>query len=55
MSKKKNLPKPEKILETIRREQEIKDHGKIISLRPGKIHESKKTYKRIKKVNVDEN
>ena len=28
------------------REREIKAHGKIISLRPSKVHQSKKTYNR---------
>jgi 16S rRNA U1498 N3-methylase RsmE len=35
------------------REDEIKAHGKPISLQ--KVAESKKTYKRYKKVNTDEN
>lgn len=30
------------------REREIKAHGKIISLRPSKVHQSKKTYNRKK-------
>lgn len=30
----------------IDREREIKAHGKIVSLRPTKVHQSKKTYNR---------
>jgi len=32
----------------IDREREIKEHGKIISLRPSKVHKSKKHYNRKK-------
>lgn len=37
------------------REEEIQEHGKIISLAPSKVHKSKKDYKRNKKVDIDEN
>ena len=52
MKKKKKHNPPasvDKINEAIRRENEIKEYGKILSLRPGKIQESKKTYKRKEK------
>ena len=37
------------------REEEIKLHGKLISLRPGKTHKSKKIYNRKKGWENDEN
>ena len=52
--KKKKKYSAEKIFEKIRRENEIKTFGKILSLRPSKVHDSKKKYKRNKKVNLDE-
>ena len=36
----------QKISESIRREREISEYGKLLSLRPSKVHESKKKYKR---------
>lgn len=42
--KKKRSPK---IAETVRREQELKQNGgKLLSLRPGQVHKSKKDYSR---------
>lgn len=54
MKKKKKKYNAEKVFEKIRREDEIKTFGKILSLRPSKVHESKKKYKRDKKVDIDE-
>jgi len=54
MKKKKKKYNSEKVFEKIRREDEIKTFGKILSLRPSKVHESKKKYKRDKKVDIDE-
>ena len=51
--KKKKKYNAEKVFEKIRRENEIKTFGKILSLRPSKVHESKKRYKRNKKINLD--
>lgn len=36
----------------IRREEEIKLHGKQISFRKGGVHKSKKDYKRNNKINI---
>ena len=36
------------------REEEIKEHGKLISLRPGKVMKSKKKYNRKEKWKNDE-
>jgi len=47
--KKKKVYNSEKVFEKIRRESEIKTFGKLISLRPSKIHESKKKYRRNQK------
>lgn len=52
--KKKKKYSSEKVFEKIRRENEIKTFGKILSLRPSKVHDSKKKYKRNKKVDLDE-
>lgn len=50
--KKKKVYNSERVFEKIRRDIEIKTFGKLISLRPSKIHESKKKYKRNKKVDI---
>lgn len=42
MKKKKKILDPLKILGAIRREAEIREYGKLISLRPSKIHKNKK-------------
>lgn len=44
--KKNHKVNPETLGDKIRRDSEIKNFGKIISLRPGKIMKSKKDYKR---------
>lgn len=36
------------------RKAEIEEHGKLISLRPGKIFKSGKEYKRLKKIIYEE-
>ena len=36
----------QKASESIRRGSEISEYGKLLSLRPSKVHESKKKYKR---------
>jgi hypothetical protein len=41
-----------KAAELIRRETEISKYGKLLSLRPSVIHESKKKYKRNKKIKL---
>ena len=52
--KRKKVYSALKLVERIRREQELKETGgKLLSLRPGKVHESKKTYNR-KKFNKEE-
>lgn len=43
----------QKASESIRREQEISMYGKLLSLRPSRIHESKKKYKRNQKHKKD--
>ena len=44
--KKNHKVNPETLADKIRRDSEIKNFGKIISLRPGKVMKSKKDYKR---------
>lgn len=48
MKKKKN-----KFAEKARRENELKEYGKLLSLRPGKIHKSKKDYNRQENKKID--
>ena len=50
--RKKKKYNPQKLSEAARREQEIKDCGRILSLRPSVVHTSKKTYKRDKKAGL---
>lgn len=54
MKRKKHKKKysSQKVSESIRREREISEYGKLLSLRPSKVHESKKKYKRNKKVDI---
>lgn len=52
--KKKKTWNSLKTSEAIRREDEIKAYGKLVSLRPGKIMKSKKQYDRKKKVNYED-
>ena len=40
--------------EKIRRERELSEYGKLLSLRPSKTHESKKKYKRTNKIDLDD-
>ena len=42
-----------KTSEAIRREEEIKAYGKLVSLRPGRTMKSKKKYDRKKKANYE--
>ena len=44
--KKNHKVNPDTLSDKIRRDSEIKNFGKIISLRPGKVMKSKKDYKR---------
>ena len=44
----------QKIFESLRRQTELCEYGQLLSLRPSKVHESKKKYKRRKKVDYDE-
>lgn len=44
--KKKNKYNATKVFEKLRRNNEIETFGKLLSLRPSKVHESKKKYKR---------
>lgn len=47
--KRKKVYSALKLAEKIRREQELKENGgRLLSLRPGKVHESKKIYNRKK-------
>jgi len=50
--RKKKKYNSQKLSEAARREQEIKDCGRILSLRPSVVHTSKKTYKRDKKAGL---
>lgn len=52
--KKKKTWNSLKTSEAIRREEEIKAYGKLISLRPGRIMKSNKQYNRKKKVNYED-
>lgn len=52
--KKKKTFDPIKLAKKVRREIEIKEHGKQISFRSGSVFKSKKEYKR-RKFKVDEN
>ena len=56
MKRKKHKKKysSQKVSESIRREREISEYGKLLSLRPSKVHESKKKYKRNKKVDISD-
>lgn len=47
--KKQKKYSSQKASESIRREREISEYGKLLSLRPSKVHESKKKYKRNQK------
>lgn len=42
------------MIEAARRENEIKECGRVLSLRPSIVHSSKKYYRRDKKVSPDE-
>ena len=44
--KKKKKYNSQKTLESIRRENELKEYGKLVSLRPSIEHKSKKLYNR---------
>lgn len=46
--KKRKIYNSLKTAKAIQRELEIKEHGKELSQRPGKVFKSKKEYKRIK-------
>jgi len=48
MGKKKKKNTSQKMAECARRENEIKQYGKLVSLRPSKVFGSKKDYKRKK-------
>ena len=52
--KKKKTWNSLKTSEAIRREEEIKTYGKLVSLRPGRIMKSKRQYDRKKKVNYED-
>lgn len=47
--KKRKKYSSQKASESIRREREISEYGKLLSLRPSKVHESKKKYRRDQK------
>jgi hypothetical protein len=44
--KKKKKYNSQKTLESIRRENELKEYGKLVSLRPSVEHKNKKLYSR---------
>lgn len=47
--KKKGVPSTSQTMaEHIRRNEELKEYGKLLSLRPTRVHESNKTYNRKK-------
>jgi hypothetical protein len=48
MGKKRKKNTSQKMAECARRENEIKQYGKLVSLRPSKVFGSKKDYKRTK-------
>ena len=52
--KKKKKYDPVKLAAGVRRELEIKEHGKQISFRSGSVFKSNKNYKRLKKVDLNE-
>lgn len=52
--KKKKKYNSLKVERAIQRDLEIKEYGKIVSLRPSRVFKSKKCYKRNKKVEVEE-
>jgi len=54
MKKKKKKYNTNKIIKALNREEEIKEHGKLISFRPTKVMKSGKEYKRNKKVKIYE-
>ena len=54
MKNKQKKYNSEKVFEKLRREEEIKTFGKILSLRPSVIHDNKKKYKRNKKVDLND-
>lgn len=54
MKKKKKQYDPVKLAKKVRRELEIKEHGKQISFRSGSVFRSKKEYKR-RKFKINEN
>ena len=54
MKNKKKILTNLKAAEQARREKEIQTYGKLLSLRPSKVIDSKKVYKRNKRVNIDE-
>ena len=49
---KKKKYSSQKAFELLRRKTELQEHGRLLSLRPSKVHESKKKYKRNKKVDI---
>ncbi len=56
--KRKKKYSSQKISEEIRREREISEYGKLLSLRPSKVHKSKKKYTRkqkYKNISEDDN
>lgn len=55
MKKKKKNYNRHKTEWSLIREEEIREHGKLISLRPGKVHKSKKKYNRKENWKNDEN
>jgi len=50
MCSKKNNKKKINFAEKVRRDNELNMYGKLLSLRPSKVHKSKKEYKRKWKV-----
>lgn len=44
----------QKVFELLRRQNELEEYGQLLSLRPSKVHESKKRYKRNKRINLDD-
>lgn len=53
MCMKNKTRKRNKLAEKARRDKELETYGKLLSLRPGKVHKSKKDYDRKKNKKID--
>ena len=53
MCMKNKTIKRNKLAEKARKDKELETYGKLLSLRPGKVHKSKKDYDRKKNKKID--